>query len=223
MPHMGRPAKKKLRGEMNAFPNVIQYTQSDAKNLQGRWQSQFKNHNPLILELACGKGDYTVALAELFSDKNFIGVDLKGERIWRGAKTALEKKLTNVLFFRSYIDHLAEYFSAAEAQEIWITFPDPHPTTKGARKRLTAPRFLTLYQKILQPQGRLHLKTDDEALFDFSLRGLKEAGWQITEEIRDIYKTTDVAPLLSIQTTYEKRHLAAGKKIYYLQAVPPEA
>ncbi len=220
---MGRPAKKKRWSEAETFANIVQYTQPGAKSVCGHWFERFKNHNPIILELACGKGDYTVALAQIFPHRNFIGIDVKGERMWRGAKTALEKNLTNVLFFRTYIDHLAEYFATGEVEELWITFPDPHPTDKGARKRLTSPRFLTLYQKILQPRGALHLKTDDEPLFEFSLQSLKDTGWVLEQEVRDIYKAASVDPLLEIQTAYEKRHLAAGKKIYYLRATSPAA
>ena len=153
--------KDKLRrfAEVETFANVLQL--DEGKPLRGQWSKEhFKNNNPVVLELACGKGEYTVNLAQLFPDKNFIGVDYKGNRIWRGAKTALEEGVHNVAFLRIQIENLLDYFAKGEVDEIWITFPDPQPQLSREKKRLTSPRFLEKYIEVLKPGGYVNLKTD---------------------------------------------------------------
>lgn len=208
------PKKKLLRfAEMATFPNVIQMSTA----LQGRWNSDFfHNANPITLELACGKGEYTLALARLYPERNIVGVDLKGARIWSGAKAALVEGLSNVAFLRLPIERLAEAFAHSEVSEIWITFPDPYPRRAKARKRLTSPRFIAIYRQILSPGGLIHLKTDEVNLFRFTQEVIAEERLQLLCAIEDVYEGIDHNPLLTIQTTYEKRHLAEGRTIKYL-------
>src|ERR1700730_506101 len=157
-------SKKLQRFEaIRSFSNVLQYPEGMA----GKWNVFFKNNNPITLELGCGKGEYTVGLSTLYPDKNFIGVDLKGNRIYSGAKESLKNNLDNAAFLRTQIDKIDSYFSTCEVSEIWITFPDPQLRTSRAKKRLTHPRFLRLYQSILKPGGVVHLKTDSPSLFYF--------------------------------------------------------
>jgi len=165
--------KNKLKhlDELQTFSNVFQLQ----RDLKGKWNEfVFQNSNPITLELACGKGEYTLALARKFPQRNFIGIDIKGARIWRGARTALEEKIPNVAFLRTYIDHLEEYFSPGEVEEIWITFPDPYHEKSKARKRLTSEKFLPRYKTILKPGGFIHLKTDDMQLYQFTLEKISE-------------------------------------------------
>jgi len=156
--------KKLIRFEaIKSFPNVLQYPEG----MQGKWNAFFNNDNPVTLELACGKGEYTVALARLYPGRNFIGVDLKGNRIWSGAKKALDEGLKNVAFLRTQIESITGYFAEGEVSEIWITFPDPQLRMSKAKKRLTHPRFLRLYKKIMKEGGFIHLKTDSPDLYNF--------------------------------------------------------
>ncbi len=206
---------KKLQrfAELAAFPNTFQ----NPTDIKGKWNSRyFKNHNPITLELACGKGEYTLALAQKFPDRNFIGVDLKGARLWKGAKTAIEEGLANVAFLRAPIERIAEYFDRDEISEIWIPFPDPYPRPGKAKKRLTSPRFLSLYRNILRPGSLIHLKTDDENLFDYTLQILKVEQCPVLAKIEDLYRAPVEKGLLTVKTTYELRHLAAGRTIKYL-------
>ncbi|MBU0530550.1 MAG: tRNA (guanosine(46)-N7)-methyltransferase TrmB [Nanoarchaeota archaeon] len=206
-------AKKKLRkfAEVKTFSNVFEFPEKMA----GKWNDYFKNKNPFILELGCGKGDYTLALARLFPKKNLIGVDRKADRIWRGAKTALEEKITNATFLRIYIEKITDYFSNGEVDEIWITFPDPFPKRRSVKKRLTSPSFLNMYRQILKPDGLIHLKTDDLRFFQYTIQVLKSEKYKIRKQITDIY-SSEVDELLQIKTTYEKRHMEEGRKIHYL-------
>lgn len=200
---------------IKTFPNVFEFPET----MRGKWnQTYFKNSHPLILELACGKGAYTLELARRFPNQNYLGVDLKGERIYVGAKQALAESLDNAGFVRGFIQHLDMYFADHEISEMWITFPDPFPRDKQAKHRLTSPVFLETYKKVLRPYGSLHLKTDAEELFSYSVETLRSAGYDIRETVSDIYNEEDVDPLLTIQTDFEKRHLAEGRKIYYLHA-----
>jgi len=154
--------KKLIRfAELKTFHNVLE----NPKDMPGKWNNFFENKNPVILELACGKGEYALGLGELFPDKNFIGVDLKGNRIWVGAKKALDQNLNNVAFLRTQIDKINEHFAKEEVSEIWITFPDPQLRKSKAKKRLTHPKFLRHYQQILKPGGLIHLKTDSPDLY----------------------------------------------------------
>ena len=164
--------KNKLKhfNEMLSFPNVLQYD----KSKRGGWHQVFGNSNPITLELACGKGEYTVGLAQLHPEKNYIGVDIKGARIYTGARRSLESGLNNVRFLRTQIDHLTGYFAQNEVDEIWITFPDPHLRLSLARQRLTSPKFIDIYRKILKPGGIVNLKTDDATLYNYTLDVIHE-------------------------------------------------
>ena len=208
-------AKKKLQrfAELQTFPNVFQ----QQRGLKGNWhRDYFHNDNPIILELACGKGEYTVAMAQRFPNKNYVGVDIKGARLWRGAKESLSLKLSNVAFIRIPIETISEWFAPGEVDEIWITFPDPFPREGKARKRLTSPRFLDLYEKILKQGGIIHLKTDEANLFRFTQEVIHARPGKILRIIEDLYKEHISDELLSIQTTYEKKHLADNRTIRYV-------
>jgi tRNA (guanine-N7-)-methyltransferase len=185
--------------------------------LKGNWNKVFfKDDQPIVLELGCGKGEYTVNLGEKFPDKNFIGIDIKGNRIWRGGKTAIELGLTNVGFLRIQIEHIEYFFEKNEVSEIWITFPDPQPKYKTERKRLTSPAFLDRYRKLLKPNGIIHLKTDSRFLFDYTLKVLKEQNLPVNKSSADIYKEFPDEEVLKIQTFYEKKFLKQGIPITYL-------
>ena len=159
-------AQKKLQrfAAIKTFPNVLEYPE----NIAGKWNEYFKNDYRITLELACGKGEYAIGLGKLYPQKNFIGIDIKGNRIWAGAKYALDNKLNNVVFLRTQIHKIDTYFIKNEVEEIWITFPDPQLRISKANKRLTHPRYLRLYKNILKPNGNIHLKTDSPALFNFT-------------------------------------------------------
>src|ERR1043166_2192155 len=173
-------AHKKLKrfAELKTFSNVLQFP----LNMAGKLNSFFKNENPIVLELACGKGEYAVGLGEMFPQKNFIGIDLKGNRIWVGAKKALQNNLSNVAFLRTQIDKIAEYFSQNEIAEIWITFPDPQLRTSKSKKRLTHPKFLRLYQQFLFPDGPIHLKTDSPDLYQFTKLVIEMYGCKLHQD-----------------------------------------
>jgi len=210
--------KDKLRrfAEIATFANVKQL--EEGKVLKGNWAtSQFKNNNPVVLELACGKGEYTVNLAKLFPDINFIGIDYKGNRIWRGAKTAMEENIPNVAFLRIQIENLLDYFAENEISEIWITFPDPQPQDSREKKRLTFPRFLERYKSILVPEGIVHLKTDNDQLHAYTVEKIAELGLNQKVRTEDLYKSEFANEVLSIKTYYEKKYLAANKNINYIQ------
>jgi tRNA (guanine-N7-)-methyltransferase len=206
--------KKNLRlAELETFSNVYQLR----KDLKGKWnESVFKNCHPVTLELACGKGEYSLALAQQFPSRNFIGIDIKGARLWRGAKTALDLALPNVAFLRTYIDHLPDYFSRGEVEEIWILFPDPYREKSKARKRLTSSFFLQQYRQVLSPGATLHLKTDDEGLFHFTLETLEQWKAKILFQSDDLYSSSLPQQVLAVQTFYEKQHLEKKKTIKYL-------
>ncbi len=172
--------------------------------------------------MACGKGDYAVALAQRHPQRNFIGVDIKGARLWVGATRALELGLANAGFVRTAIEQLEDFFAPAEIAEIWMTFPDPHPAFGKRKKRLTSPRFLNLYRKFLQPGGIVHLKTDSELLYEYTLLTLEEEGAAVLENLPDIYAREADADLVEIRTTYEQRHLKEGKTIKYVRFRLPE-
>lgn len=206
--------KKLMRFEaIKSFPNVLQYP----LGMQGNWNSFFKNHNPVILELACGKGEYTVGLAALYPHHNFIGVDLKGNRIYIGAKKCLDQNFNNAAFLRTHIDKINNYFSAGEVSEIWITFPDPHLRISRAKKRLTHPNFLRLYQQILKPGGVVHLKTDSPVLYKFTLLVIEMYGLQLLESDDDVYAKENVKDDLKIKTHYEKLDIAQSNRIHYIR------
>jgi tRNA (guanine-N7-)-methyltransferase len=210
------PRKKLYRlSTVKDLPHVLEYTSV----YKGHWQEVFDNDNSLTLELGCGRGELSLGLAELFPEKNFIGIDKKADRLWFGGKGIEEMKLQNIRFLRLPIERIVECFAPNEVNEIWITFPDPFLRRRDEKRRLLSPRFLDLYRQILKANATIHLKTDSEAFFEYSLDLLSKQHVQPQKIIKDIYKQdiSNVDPVLFIQTTYEKRHLAQGKKIYYLQ------
>ncbi len=197
--------------ELKSFDNVLQYPE----NTRGSWSSFFKNENPLVLELACGKGEYTLGLAELYPGKNFIGIDLKGNRLWVGARKAIRQGLHNVAFLRIQIQAIDQYFANNEVDEIWITFPDPQLRVSKAKKRLTHPRFLRAYQEVLKPGGRIHLKTDSPDLYAFTKKVIGMYGCKVHEDIDNVY-SGHITPELSIKTHYEMLDIAQSNRVHYL-------
>ena len=205
--------KKLIRfAELNTFSNVLQFP----KNIKGNWHGFFRNDNPIVLELACGKGEYAVGLGSLYPDKNFIGVDLKGNRLWVGARKAIENKLYNVAFLRTQIDQINEYFSRDEVNEIWITFPDPQLRKSKAKKRLTHPKFLRLYKQFLKPDGYIHLKTDSPDLYNFTRTVIKMYGCLLNKDYLDLYEQQNTSRELQIKTHYESLDIAQTNRIHYL-------
>ena len=204
--------KKLIRfSELATFPNVLEFP----KNIAGKWKGFFKNENAVTLELACGKGEYAVGLGQLYPDRNFIGIDLKGNRIWVGAKKALETGLTNVAFVRSQIDQIAECFAPHEVSEIWITFPDPQLRMSKAKKRLTHPKFLRLYQQFLVPGGLIHLKTDSPDLYRFTKTVIDMYGCVLHTDLDNVFKQQTVSDELKIKTHYESLDIAGCNRIHY--------
>jgi len=213
-------AQKKLRrfGEIRTFPNVLEYPE----NMAGNWHVFFKNDNPVVLELACGKGEYTTGLAQLYPHKNFIGVDIKGNRIWAGAKFSINNNLTNVAFLRTQIHKIDSYFTINEVEEIWITFPDPQARMSKAKKRLVHPRYLRLYQKILHPSGKIHLKTDSPQLYNFTKTVIELYKFILITDIDDVHKDKTVSQELSIKTHYESLDISESKRVFYVCFSLPE-
>ncbi|SHN30475.1 tRNA (guanosine(46)-N7)-methyltransferase TrmB [Mucilaginibacter sp. OK098] len=210
--------KDKLRrfAEIDTFSNVLQL--DAGKPFKGQWNTGFfKNSNPVVLELACGKGEYTVNLATLFPGKNFIGIDYKGNRIWRGAKTALEDGVGNVGFLRIQIETLIEYFAPGEVDEIWVTFPDPQPQLSREKKRLTSTRFLDMYRVILKPGGFVNLKTDNDDLHAYTVEKIADTALNLHVRTEDLYHSEHANEVLSIKTYYEKKYLKHNKNINYLK------
>jgi tRNA (guanine-N7-)-methyltransferase len=187
------------------------------QDMQGKWAAHFKNENPVTLELACGKGEYSVGLGRLYPDRNFIGIDLKGNRIWRGAKTAIDDGLKNVAFVRSHIDKITDYFAPGEVHEIWITFPDPQLRASRMKKRLTYPRFLRLYQQIMTPDATINLKTDSPDLYNFTKAVIDLYGLELLVDNDNIYAAGEVSAELSIKTHYEGLDIAGSNRIHYLK------
>lgn len=216
---MGKNKLQRFR-EITRFNNVLELT--DFKSLEsrkpkGKWHSEiFQNHKPIILELGCGKGAYTLELASRNPSKNYIGLDIKGSRLWKGAQKALDENLENVRFLRIYIDHLDEYFAPEEADEIWIAFPDPYLKGSNRRKRLTSIKFLDIYKKVLKKNGIIHFKTDSEPLFHFTIKSLEKYNCHIHRTVDDIYEKASGDDLLTIKTDFENRHLKKGKAIKYI-------
>lgn len=209
--------KKLIRfEEIRQFSNVLEYPE----NMPGKWQEFFKNKNSVTLELACGKGEYALGLGRLCQNRNFLGVDLKGNRIWKGARTALEEGLTNVGFLRTEIERITNYFSEGEVSEIWITFPDPQLRVSKMKKRLTHPRFLRLYRQIMKPGGIIHLKTDSPDLYHFTKTVINLYGLELLTDYDDLYKQPDLKEELKIKTHYEALDIANSNSIYYLQFRP---
>lgn len=186
--------------------------------LKGKWNSEvFKNEHPIVLELGCGRGEYTVHLAQQFEQKNFIGIDVKGARLWRGAKTINELNITNAAFMRIRIELIESFFAPHEVGELWITFPDPQMKTEREKKRLTNPFFIERYKRLLKPNGILHLKSDSAELYQYTLEVLEKEKGHFLISTNDLYNSHIVDDILSVKTTYEKIFLKEGKKITYIR------
>jgi tRNA (guanine-N7-)-methyltransferase len=206
--------KKLIRfAEIETFSNVLQYPQ----DIKGKWNDFFKNDHPITLELACGKGEYAVGLGRLHPERNFIGIDLKGNRIWVGAKTALKENLTNVAFVRSQIDQVTNYFAEGEVSEIWITFPDPQLRASKHKKRLTHPKFLRAYQQLLMQGGLIHLKTDSPVLYRFTKEVIRLYNLPLHYSTDNLYEEETISEELKIKTHYEGLDIAQSNRIHYLQ------
>ena len=218
---MGSKNKLKRFAENETFANVVQPTREEVLEgfkFKGKWTSFFKNDNPIVLELGCGKGEYTVGLARMNPDVNYIGVDIKGARFWRGAKTALQENLANAAFLRSQIELIDLLFGEEEVSEIWITFPDPQIKYKRTKHRMTNLQFLDKYKRILKPSGVVHLKTDSEFMHGYTLGLLHGIGAEVIYANHDVYKNEgSPKEVLEIQTFYENQYLEKGKPITYIQ------
>lgn len=207
--------------ELGTFRNVIQ-PESGAPfgkdhPVKGKWKKEiFHNENPVILELGCGKGEYTIGLSERFPKNNYIGLDIKGARMWRGAKTADEKKLPNTAFLRTRIEFINSFFAEDEVDEIWITFPDPHPVKRNSNKRLTCPWFLNNYRSFLKDHGIIHLKTDNSDLYNYTKALIEKNRLEIITATSDLYGEDPDDDILSIRTYYESIFLKERLKIFYL-------
>ncbi|MFH4966843.1 tRNA (guanosine(46)-N7)-methyltransferase TrmB [Gaetbulibacter sp. M240] len=218
-------SKNKLRRfkENETFQNVIQPSRDELVNanfkLKGKWRAEiFKNENPIVLELGCGKGEYSVALAKKYPHKNYIGIDIKGARFWRGAKTALKEGIPNVVFLRTQIELIDHAFAANEVDEIWITFPDPQIKYKRTKHRMTNATFLERYKKILKPDGEVHLKTDSEFMHGYTLGLLHGAGHEVLYANNNVYKQEgSPEEVTAIQTFYESQYLEQNKPITYIR------
>ncbi|MBX5439175.1 MAG: tRNA (guanosine(46)-N7)-methyltransferase TrmB [Thermoflavifilum sp.] len=209
--------KKLIRfEEIKHFPNVLSFPEGMA----GKWHAFFQNDFPIVLELGCGKGEYSLGLVRLHDRLNAIGVDVKGNRLWKGARTALDEQLNRIAFLRIQIEQLVLYFARNEVSAIWIPFPDPHPRKSRAKKRLTHPRFLWQYQQILQPNGLIHLKTDSRELFEYTLEVIHQTGCKLFAIQENLPE--DAEGELGIQTYYERQHRAEGRPIHYLSFKLPE-
>jgi tRNA (guanine-N7-)-methyltransferase len=207
--------------EMGTFSNVIQPETEGLYGkdhpVKGNWHSEiFRNSNPVILELGCGKGEYTLGLSARSPDNNYIGIDIKGARIWRGAKTAFENKIPNVAFLRTRIEYINSYFAENEVDEIWLTFPDPHPGKRNSNKRLTCPWFLNIYRNFLKDNGIVHLKTDNAELFKYTRDLVEKNKLRLIQATADLYNNRIEDEILSIKTYYENQFLSEGLKIHYL-------
>ncbi len=220
---MGSKNKLKRFNENRTFSNVIQPTRDEVVSgnfsLKGKWNSDFfKNNHPIIVELGCGKGEYTVELGKKYPNKNFIGIDIKGARFWRGAKTAFEENMNNIAFVRTQIELIEHIFAEGEIDEIWITFPDPQIKYKRTKHRLTNSAFLKRYKKVLNPEGIINLKTDSEFMHGYTLGLLHGEGHEVLYANHNIY-VNEGAPeeVTSIQTFYEKQYLEVNKPITYIK------
>ncbi|MCO6360550.1 tRNA (guanosine(46)-N7)-methyltransferase TrmB [Roseivirga pacifica] len=215
---MGRSKLKRFAENLER-ENILQDDKPNFDKLKGNWNKEhFKNDLPLIVELGCGKGEYSVGLAERFPQNNFIGVDVKGDRLWVGSTEAIEKGIDTVAFLRAQIQQIDTFFDENEVSEFWITFPDPRPKKRDIKRRLTSPRFLEMYKKLLKPEGIVNFKTDNTALFEYTLETLQER-----KDIKDLKFTFDLYNsdlqeyTFGIKTTFEKKYLEKGVEIKYMQ------
>ena len=218
---MGKNKLKKF-AQNETFENLLQPSFEDVwrkdHSIKGNWNAQFfKNSNPIVLELGCGKGEYTVNLAKRYPDKNFIGVDIKGARLWKGANDALEQNLPNVAFLRTRIENILSFFSKEEVNEIWVTFPDPQSRPSRAKKRLTSSKFLTSYQQMVKPNTIMHLKTDSQGLHEYTKALVEQNGLEVEVCTNNLYGSGIADPILSIRTHYESIFLKQGKPITYIR------
>lgn len=213
--------QKKLQrfAELAGFSNVLQFPE----NMAGNWNRFFKNDHPITLELACGKGEYALSLGRMHPERNYIGVDQKGNRLWVGAKKALQENLANVAFLRTQIDQLARYFSAGEVAEIWITFPDPQLRISRSRKRLTHPKFLRLYQHVMKPGSPIHVKTDSPTLYRFTQLVINLYGLNTESALDDVYANDNPGAELLIKTHYEALDIARSNRVHYIRFSLPGA
>lgn len=212
-------SKNKLTkfAENEKAPNIIQPGKPLFERIKGNWHiDYFKNDHPITLEIACGRGEYTVGLARHFPNRNFIGMDLKGARIWKGSQQALAENLSNVAFVRALIQDLPNFFEPGEFSELWITFPDPQPKKSDIRRRLTNPRFMDMYKTLIAPKGRCHLKTDNLGLFNYTLEILESYSLTTLEYTNNLYQSKYLEDHREIQTYYEKLWLGQGLSIKYL-------
>jgi len=221
---MSKKNKLQKFAENKTFDNLFEYSyeriMAEGFPLKGRWAEFFHNDNPIVLELGCGKGEYTVGLARVHPDINYIGVDIKGARMWRGLTQARDEGLQNVAFIRTRIDQIEHFFSAGEVSEIWVTFPDPHPGEgeRNARHRLTSPEFLARYRKIVGPNGILNLKTDSPIMYEFTLHEvIEKQGLPLLYASDDLYANDDDLEVKHIRTFYEQMWLDQGLTIKYLR------
>jgi tRNA (guanine-N7-)-methyltransferase len=218
------PKKKLIHFTENlSFPHLFQPRYQELLpefRLKGRWGAEFfRNDHPITLELGCGKGEYTVALARKYSERNFIGIDIKGARLWRGSKTVAEERLQNAAFIRSHVNNLPLLFGPGEVAELWITFPDPQP--KHERKRLTSPAFVSRYRKVLPPGGVVHLKTDNPEFYRYTLDVIRGLSLQQIWATEDLYGSGTIHDVASVRTFYEEKWLELNKKIMYIRFVIP--
>lgn len=204
--------------ENEARTNVIQEGKALFPQIKGKWRDlYFHNHNDLVVEIGCGRGEYTIGLAQLYPNRNYVGVDIKGDRIWKGSKTAEALQLKNVAFLRTQIQQLEEFFAPQEVSEIWLTFPDPRPKKRDIKRRLMHPRFLEIYRNILEPNGTIHLKTDNQIFFDYSLEVLSSyPGVGNLRYTEDVYSSSLMSESLKIKTHYEQLFTEQGYRIKYL-------
>jgi tRNA (guanine-N7-)-methyltransferase len=228
---MDRKRKLEHFAEMKTFPHVFEPSleevfRTDYK-MKSKWRKDFfKNDHPLVLELACGKGEYSVGMASIFPEKNFIGIDIKGARMWKGAKESLERGMKNIAFLRTRIEFIEGCFGAGEVDEIWITFPDPQPKDRQEKKRLTGPLFIERYKKFLKPGGCIHLKTDNNFFYNYTLDQLKEHKYELEEATDDLYAgyidgmDKRMQEILRIKTHYEKIFTEKGHKVHYVRFTP---